>query len=241
METLLAAEVPFMVGGAYALAHYTGIVRHTKDLDLFLVAEDLEPARRALEMAGYVTEMMSDLWLAKAVHGEAFVDLIFSSGNGAAPVDRAWLENAQSGEVFGLAVKLCPPEEIIWQKAYVMERERYDGADVAHILYCRGDSLDWDRLLARFADHWQLLLSHLMLFQFIYPASAHVVPERVTGELAERLRSSAPGPKPGALWAKLCRGTLLSREQYRHDLEAWGLRDARLKPEGNVEPEQIDV
>src|SRR5437762_2369474 len=26
--------VPFLVGGAYALAHYTGIVRHTKDFDV---------------------------------------------------------------------------------------------------------------------------------------------------------------------------------------------------------------
>ena len=29
---------------------------------------------------------------------------------------------------------LIPAEEMIWSKAFIMERERYDGADVAHIL-----------------------------------------------------------------------------------------------------------
>src|SRR4051812_6174200 len=49
---LEAAGVPFLLGGAYALAHYTGITRHTKDLDLFLRRADLDRARAALEEAG---------------------------------------------------------------------------------------------------------------------------------------------------------------------------------------------
>jgi hypothetical protein len=31
-------------------------------------------------------------------------------------------------------VRIAPLEEIIWQKAYIMERERFDGADIAHLL-----------------------------------------------------------------------------------------------------------
>ena len=38
IEVLLEAEVPFLVGGAYAFATYTGIYRDTKDLDLFPIA-----------------------------------------------------------------------------------------------------------------------------------------------------------------------------------------------------------
>ena len=34
LMALQAARVPFLVGGGYALAHYTGIIRHTKDFDL---------------------------------------------------------------------------------------------------------------------------------------------------------------------------------------------------------------
>ena len=35
--------------------------------------------------------------------------------------------------------RLVPAEEIIWTKAFIMERERYDGADVAHILRACAD------------------------------------------------------------------------------------------------------
>jgi hypothetical protein len=36
LATLNASGVPYLVGGAYAFARYTGIERHTKDLDLFV-------------------------------------------------------------------------------------------------------------------------------------------------------------------------------------------------------------
>ena len=40
LRVLSDAKVPYLLGGAYALAHYTGIVRHTKDLDLFVRPAD---------------------------------------------------------------------------------------------------------------------------------------------------------------------------------------------------------
>ena len=36
LMALQAAQVPFLVGGGYALAHYAGIIRHTKDFDIFV-------------------------------------------------------------------------------------------------------------------------------------------------------------------------------------------------------------
>jgi hypothetical protein len=38
---------------------------------------------------------------------------------------------------------------------------------------------------------------------------------------------------------RLCRGTLLSREQYIADIEQWGYRDPRLKPEGKMDSAAI--
>jgi len=35
LRMLQRAQVPFLVGGAYALACHTGVVRHTKDFDIF--------------------------------------------------------------------------------------------------------------------------------------------------------------------------------------------------------------
>src|SRR5205809_446266 len=40
IKVLQEAEIPMLVGGAYAYAQYTGIFRDTKDLDLFLRKEE---------------------------------------------------------------------------------------------------------------------------------------------------------------------------------------------------------
>ncbi len=123
--------VPYLVAGAYAFFEYTGIFRDTKDLDVFLRRKDLVHALGALERAGFRTDLLDPTWIAKGYRGEWFVDLIFSSGNGVAVVDDAWFEHAREAEVMGVPVLLAPPEEIVWSKAYVCERERYDGNECA--------------------------------------------------------------------------------------------------------------
>jgi hypothetical protein len=128
-------------------------------------------------------------------------------------------------------VDLCPIEETIWSKAYVMERERYDGADVIHLLRGCGQAIDWQRLLARFGGHWRVLLSHLVLFGFVYPGEQSRVPAWVLQELIGRLRREmeAPGAE-----ARICQGTVLSAAQYLVDIEEWGYEDARLRPRGKL-------
>jgi hypothetical protein len=120
---------------------------------------------------------------------------------------------------------------MIWSKAYVMERERYDGADIAHLIRACGSRLDWQRLLDRFGPHWRLLLSHLTLFGFIYAAQRDLVPAWVMDDLLERLRQEIHTPAPEH---DICSGTLLSREQYLVDIQQWSYRDARLIPVGNM-------
>jgi hypothetical protein len=227
LGALQEARMPFLVGGAYALAQLTGVVRHTKDLDIFIRPGDCERVLETLSVAGYQTELTDPRWLAKAFEGEDFIDVIFSSGNAIAEVDDAWFEHAIEARMLGLPVQLCPPEEMIWSKAFVMERERYDGADIAHLLRSHGGRLDWQRLLDRFGSHWRVLLSHLILFGFIYPHERDGIPPAVTDGLMGRLRSeSQASPTAG----RLCQGTLLSKAQYVIDIDRWGYQDARLPP-----------
>lgn len=232
---LTEAQVPFLVGGAFSLHQFTGIARDTKDLDLFLPVEDCDRALAALERAGYRTEVTYPHWLAKAYHGEHFIDLIFNSGNGVCPVDLSWFERAPRVELFGVDVLICPAEEMIWTKAFVMERERYDGADVAHLLLACGDGLNWQLLLERFGPHWRVLYAHIILFQFVYPAQADQVPAWVMQQLAERLADEVvQGPQR----TSVCRGTLISREQYLPDLSS-GLKDARVRPHGPLTSDEL--
>jgi len=235
LEIMHADGVRFMVGGANALECFTGIARRTKDIDLFVAPAECQAALRALAANGYDTELTSPVWIAKARCGDDFVDMIFSSGNGIAEVDEDWFAHAEDGNVLGVRVKLCPPEEMIWSKSWVMERERYDGADVAHLIRARGTSMDWKRLLARFGAHWRVLLAHLTLFGFVYPGERAAVPEWLMRDLLGRLEREL-GASPSA--QRLCLGTLLSRYQYQIDLRAWGYGDGRVQPTGRLTARQ---
>lgn len=226
LAALEEAGVPIVVGGAWALFHFTGVCRYTKDLDVFLRREDEAKAREILSRAGYRTLVEESLWLSKAWWGEVLVDLIYSSGNGVAVVDDDWLRHARPAQVLGVQTRLVPPEEMIWSKAFVQERERWDGADVAHIVRGMGQELDWPRLLSRFEDHWAVLYAHLVLFAFSYPHDRRLVPAWVWETLQARtaeLRQDAEVDGDG----RVCRGTLLSRTQYMPDIGLWGYRDAR--------------
>ena len=236
LDALGAAGVPVLVGGAYSFARYTGIARHTKDFDVFLRRSDCDAAFAALKGAGFHTELTFPHWLGKAFAGDDFVDLIYSSGNGIAAVDEEWFAHAVDDEIFGVPVKLCPVEESIWSKAFIMERERFDGADVAHLLRARMERLDWPRLLRRFGAKWRVLLTHLILFGFIYPAERDRVPAAVIDELIGRLGAERTAPLPAA---RICQGTILSRGQYLVDTDRWGYADARLTPLGNMSEVEI--
>ena len=238
VDILDAAGIPFLVGGAYAFTEYTGIARHTKDFDLFLRRGELDRAMEAFRAAGFEPEVRFDHWLAKVYGpGSLFVDLIFSSGNGIAEVDDAWFEFAAEGRVFDRAVRLVPAEEMIWSKAFIQERERFDGADVAHILKARADRMDWPRLVARFGQNWRVLYSHLVLFGYIYPDSRLLVPSWVMTELNTRLIAETTTAVPAD---RICNGPVLSRQQYLPDLEE-GYEDARVAPAGAMTEEQVAV
>jgi Nucleotidyl transferase of unknown function (DUF2204) len=233
LHVLSDAAVPFLVGGSHAFLEYTGIVRNTKDFDLFLRRCDLDRAMDALQGAGYRTELTFPHWLGKAWQHDDFVDLVFSSGNGVCNVDDGWFEHAVETQVLGMPVKVVPSEELIWQKAFVMERERFDGADIMHILRERGSSLDWDRLLARFGPHWPLLYTYLLFFHFVYPSEIATLPSSVLEDLSRRMGELRLAPQE----ERVCQGTLVSRAQYLLDIGQYGYADARLAPRGGMSAE----
>lgn len=232
-------EIPFMVGGTFALQRYTGIARRTKDIDFFIRHHDFDRVVTTVRAAGFHVELTYPHWLGKVFKGDNFADLAFRSANGEGEVDDEWFEHAVREQLWGIPVALCPPEETIWSKGFIMERERFDGADIAHILHATADELDWERLLRRFGKNWRVLMLHLVSFGYIYPGERHRIPEWVMSELQRRLEEEVRRPASGDEDA-LCRGTLLSREQYLKDVHEWGYVDARLEPEGPLSESDVD-
>jgi hypothetical protein len=237
LQLLTDADVPFLVGGAFAHACFTGIRRATKDLDLFIRREDYERVAALAQAEGWRSELPYPHWLAKVYAGEDFIDLIFNSGNGLTPVDHRWFRNNAIADVLGVPVHIANVEDSILSKAFIMERERYDGADIAHLLQAAAERLDWAGLLERFGPHWRVLLAHLTLFGYVYPGERQRVPAWVMDTLMARLVAEtrkAPGEDP-----HLCAGTFISREQYLYDVEQLGYTDGRLTAASTMSAEDV--
>jgi hypothetical protein len=230
------ADIRFLIGGAFAQSRHTQRDRDTKDLDIILKRDDVVRLLAAFEHAGYQASVPFPHWLAKIHSNGHYLDVLFGSGNGVVHVDDSWFAHAVEADVLDRTVKLCPPEELMWSKAFVQERERFDGADVLHLMHACARTLDWDRLVVRFGQHWPVLFSHIILFMFAYPDRRGDVPRHVIDELSGRLRhlEAEDGEH-------VCSGALLSREQYLYDVNTLGYEDARLEPRGGMTKSDLEI
>ncbi len=237
LETLIANDVPFAVGAAFARYEYTGIWRQTKDLDVFLQARHLRAAMAALEAAGLETEVASEHWLAKAHCGRHYVDLIFGTGHGHLPVDEEFFRGAQLGELFGVQVPFIAPEEMIASAAYVNTRHRFDGSEVLHLILKTQGKLDWDRIVKRLGRNRELLLWELILFDYVYPGHSDYLPKELMEQLFDEVRERwDKKPKD----CKFFRGSIIDPYSFTVDVEDWGYKDTRkLDPLVNEEGESL--
>jgi len=221
-EVLLVLEEKhfrYAVSGAFALRQHTGICRFTKDLDLFMTASTSREMLPYLERRGFACEVRDPVWLAKVHKGEFFVDLITGMSNGVVVVEDSWIDRAQPAVVHGVETRVLAAEELVASKIFVAKRERFDGADIAHIIYSTYPSFDWDRELQLAGEHWEMLLWSLLLFRYVYPAQTHYVPAAVWHRLLQRLKGEIAKPHPQASF----RGSLVDENMFAIDVNEWGL------------------
>ncbi len=212
-------HVPYVVAGAFALQRHTGIWRDTKDLDLFLPPEGAAQALQVLAEDRFETTVADPVWLAKAHRGEYYVDLITGMSNGVVTVDRSWIERGTVADVLGVETRILGAEELIASKLFVTRRERFDGADICHVIYRTRGQLDWQRLLGMVAGHEDLLLWALVLFAYVYPADADYVPGALWQKLLQDFQEHIRRPDATALF----RGSLVDPMMFAIDVEEWGL------------------
>jgi hypothetical protein len=212
-------ELPYAVSGAFALREYTGICRYTKDLDVFLSVPHASEALQYLAAHGFECEIRDPVWLAKAHRNGYFVDLITGMSNGVLAVDTSWIERAHPATVVGVDTKVLAPEELLASKLFVIRRERFDGADIAHIVYASRGSLQWDRILKLVGEHWEILLWTLILFRYVYPAQTDYVPKELWKDLLTRFQREITSPDAMAKF----RGSLVDDNMFAIDVNEWGL------------------
>jgi hypothetical protein len=221
LEAMNEHGLPYAVAGAFALQKYTGICRVTKDLDIFMKAEDIPAAMEHLAELHFRCETLDPVWLSKAHRGEYFVDLISGMSNAAIVVDDSWMRRTIPAMIAGVPSRIISAEDLVASKLFVVRRERFDGADIAHIIYRTQGRLDWTRVLELAGEHWEMVLWALVLFRYVYPAQTHYVPPPLWQDLLGRYMHEIQHPDHNARF----RGSLVDDNMFQIDMKDWGLPD----------------
>lgn len=212
-------SIAYAVAGAFALQEHTGICRDTKDLDLFLTPDNAALAVKYLRLEGFECEVRDPVWLFKAHRDSFYVDLITGMSNAAIVVDDSWIHHARPAVVHEVQTRVLAAEELVASKVFIARRERFDGADIAHIIYGTRGKIDWQRVLQLVGQHWEMLLWALVLFRYVYPGQSHYVPDDLWCNLLARFQNLVSHPDPTARF----RGSLVDDKMFAIDLNEWGL------------------
>lgn len=193
-----ASGVPFALGGAFAFGSYTGIWRNTKDLDLYIFPKDRDRMIEVLARAGmkdYYEQLPYDRkWIYRSYADSTIVDIIWAMANQRAAVDETWIFKGPEAEINGEKLRAIPPEEMLWGKLYIVQRDRCDWPDVLNIMYAKADSLDWERIIANLGADTPLLKAALEVFSWLAPGRTQALPRWLWERLGMRAPETAGQP-----------------------------------------------
>ena len=228
VRLMAESGIPFLLSGTYALSCYTGIVRPTKDVDVFAKAGDALRMLSFFKEHGFNVQIVDERWLYRVTREELFVDMITNMPTSQTHVTDEWFVDAPQARLFDTDVRLVPPTQFVWSKIFVADRYRYDGADVSHMILKRHEDIDWKQLISSMELYWEVLLMAVLNFRFVYPSERDAVPRLVIDELVGRLQAQLEMP---AAEKKVCRGRIFSPRDYTIDVTEWGFSE----PVGNLE------
>ena len=194
IRALTEAGVPFVIGGAFAVHHYSGDWRDTHDLDIYLERAHVPDAVRVLTDEGFRDggEMAAGdrEWIYHAMKDGALVDLIWQSPHRLSVVNESFYERGREGEFLGLRTRFLPPEELLLAKIYTINQHRCDWPDVLHVVRSCPDDFDWQLVLDKMGENWPVLLSFVVLFDWVYPNEWCCIPKALREELLRRKQAS---------------------------------------------------
>jgi hypothetical protein len=197
IDEACARGIDFAVGGAFAVATYTGYWRNTKDLDLYVRPAEKDKLLDVLADAGlkdYFDEKPYDRWwIYRGTKNGTILDVIWAMANHRQQIDELWMSGPKV-DLLGHQLKVLPAEALVWDKLYIMQRERCDWPDVLNLLYHVATDLDWEYLLARMGEDRPLMAGLMSVFRWMSPGLAQSVPRWVWNQLDLGPPPSVPLP-----------------------------------------------
>jgi hypothetical protein len=179
LDEIQKREIPFALGGAFAVATYTGCWRNTKDLDLYVLPEHKDQMIAALTDLGFEdyfdTLGYDRWWIYRSSRDGSIIDVIWAMANHRQQIDSLWMSGPEV-TLRGHRMRALPAEAILWDKCYIMQRDRCDWPDVLNLLYAAGPEIDWEMLLGRIGDDIPLIAGALSVFRWVAPGRAAELP-----------------------------------------------------------------
>jgi hypothetical protein len=176
--------------------------------------------------AGFDTEVRNPHWLAKVHSPPHLLDILFAVRHlTRLRISDEWLETSLATRFLGVPTRMLAPEETIATKAFIGNRDRFDGADILHIIRALQGEVDWQRLVYLLQGDEEIVLWHLVLFAYVYPMHRDWLPRALMERAFESVRTS-----PALLDARSFRGAVLDPASFTVDVAEWGYRDAGAHP-----------
>ena len=226
LKIMRRAGVPYALGGAYAHYAFTGVWRDSKDMDVFVRPRDVRTVLDAFEEAGYDTELRDPRWLAKVHSPPHLLDILFAVRHMTRlGISDEWLRTTVAARFLDVPTRILRPEEIVATKAYVANRDRFDGADILHLVRALQGEVDWQRIVDLLEGDEEVVLWHLVLFALVYPMHREWLPKELMRRAFERIQSM-----PALVDARTFRGAVIDPVSFRVDVSEWGYRDAGASP-----------
>ncbi|HSU33407.1 MAG TPA: hypothetical protein VLJ11_19420 [Bryobacteraceae bacterium] len=196
MNEALHRQIPFAIGGGMAAMAYAGQLRDTRDIDFYIQRQNRQAMIEVILDAGlldyYDRAPYDRNWIFRGIQDDLIVDVIWAMANQRAQVDPEWL-NGPLVSVDGLTFRLLRPEETLWTKLYVLQRDRCDWPDAINMLYSIGAELDWAYLFSRTAEDTPLMAALVRAFRWICPDRYEELPSAIL----ERLSIADAAPEKG--------------------------------------------
>lgn len=198
LRALNEGSIPFVIGGAFAIHRYTGVWRNTNDLDIYIERKHLRDTINVLADQGFEDsgEMAAGdhEWIYHALKNHALIDAIWQPPNHLSPVNESFYRRGVEGTFAGAPVRFIPPDELVWAKIFTMNLHRCDWPDIFRVIRSCPEQLDWRHLIEKMGNHWPVLLSFFVLFEWAYPSEAECIPWAIRDELFRRARQLATMP-----------------------------------------------
>jgi hypothetical protein len=167
-STLKTADIPFALGGSFAVYAHGG---HSSDhdVDFLLREQDKEQALRVLSAVGFRTEQPPEDWLVKVYDDDRMVDLIYRPVE--SPVTDETLLDTEQISVEAISMPVISATQLMIHKLLSYSQHYCDFATGFPVARSLREQIDWPRVRREtakspYAEAFLILLDRLDVVPF---------------------------------------------------------------------------